>query len=70
MLLWLALWWTDWLALEDFSCSLQTTFSEIRQRFIADSSPSASVGALINVVGLITPPSLVHDQATSWGMDR
>ncbi len=28
MLLWLALWWADWLALEDFSYSLQAKFAE------------------------------------------
>src|SRR5215210_9406824 len=48
MLLWLALWWADWLALEDFSYSLFTEFYEVRQRFIADSSPVASVSALCN----------------------
>jgi hypothetical protein len=26
MLLWLALWWADWLALEDFSYSLSMSF--------------------------------------------
>jgi hypothetical protein len=31
MLLWLALWWADWLALEDFSYSLFTEFCEVRR---------------------------------------
>jgi hypothetical protein len=31
-------------------------FSEVGQEFIGNSSPVASVGALINVAGLITPP--------------
>jgi hypothetical protein len=32
MLLWFALWWADWLALEDFSYSLLTEFSEVRSQ--------------------------------------
>jgi hypothetical protein len=32
MLLWLALWWADWLALEDFSYSLRRDFSEVQMQ--------------------------------------